>query len=60
MKQYLVIATLVLDAVALLLALFGVVAFVFLHSFAIPLVALALGLAALAIGNIASTCITRG
>lgn len=60
MKKYLVIIALTFNVVALLLALLSVIAFFLLHSFAIPLVALALGVAALAIGSIISTCITRG
>ena len=60
MKKYLVVATLILDAVALLLAMLSVIAFFLLHSFAIPIVTLALGVAALAIGSIISTCITKG
>lgn len=60
MKRYLVIASLVLNAVAFLLALLSAVAFIFLHSFAIPLVVLALSVTALAIGGIVSTCTTRG
>ncbi len=55
MKKYLVVIALTCKILALLLAMLSMAIFLIFQSFAIPLIALAAGLATLTMGSIVST-----